>query len=327
MTISSSEASLAGEAVLVVGGRGFVGSHVVRALLAAGARPHVFGPKMVDDLLSDIAGEFGDHVGSITDRHALAAAFAASHARLVVSCAAHGVGRMGLMRSGESDGDGAMEINVGGIGKLLEAARAAGARRVVWASSTVVYGPAAIYGARPVTEAHELAPTTFYGMTKQLAEAVAAYHLRRFGVASVALRLPLVLGAGLWYQGAAAALADLFARAGRGEPAHLTFHDESLDLMHVDDAARAFVVALASPHALAAVYNLEGFRARASQLVDEVARARPGVRITREDSAPALVLPHVDGGAFARDAGFAPRIGMQDFVAAMLTQTDRSSAR
>lgn len=327
MTILRSERALAGEPVLVVGGRGFVGSHVVRALIGEGARPHLFGPAMQEDLLADVAGRFVEHVGSIADRHALTSAFAASRARLVVSCAAHGVGRIGLMRSGESDHDGALEINVGGLGKLLEAAQSAGVERLVWASSTVVYGPASLYGDRPVAEDAPLAPTTYYGLTKQLAEALADYHRRRFALATVALRLPLVLGAGLWYQGAAAALADLFARVGRGESARLVFHDETLDLMHVGDAARAFVTALSCGASLAPVYNLEGFRARASDLLTEIGRQRPDVETSREHAPPALTLPLVDGAAFMRETGFAPRVDLQAFVAAMLGQRTGENPR
>ena len=317
MTISRSERALAGEPVLVVGGRGFVGSHVVRALIGAGARPHLFGPAMADDLLADLAGRVVEHVGSIADRHALASAFAASRARLVVSCAAHGVGRIGLMRSGESDHDGALDINVGGLDKLLGAAQSAGVERLVWASSTVVYGPSAMYDG-PVAEDAPLAPATFYGLTKQLAEALAVWHRRKFGLETIGLRLPLVLGPGLWYQGAAAGLAKMFADAARGESVRLVFHDETLDLMHASDAARAFVAALACRSPLAPVYNLEGFRARASDLLAGIVRHRPDVATSLEHASPALLLPLIDGAAFRRDAGFAPRIDMQGFVAAML---------
>lgn len=326
MTTSRSDRPLSGAAVLVVGGRGFVGAHVVRALLAEGARVHVFGPPMQDDLLADVAGAFVDRVGSIAERREIAAAIAASRASHVVSFAAHGVDRMGLMRSGESDADGAMAVNVVGLGHLLEAAQAAGVRRVVWASSTVVYGPPQIYGAAPVDESATLAPMTFYGVTKQLGEALAAWHARRFGLEVTALRLPLVLGAGLWYQGAAAALNALFAQAARGEATRLLWHDETVDLMHVDDAARAFVAAAGSATRLAGAYNILGFRARADELLAEIARQRPGLTIARDHAAPALSLPLVDAAAFTRDTGFAPRYDLSRFVAAMLSRPAQGAA-
>ena len=60
----------------------------------------------------------------------------------MVSCAAHGAGKLGLMRSGEAEADATLAVNVLGHRNLLEAAREAGVARVIWTSSTVVYGPA-----------------------------------------------------------------------------------------------------------------------------------------------------------------------------------------
>ena len=142
MTTSRSRNELAGERVLVVGGRGFVGSHVVRALIATGARPQLFGPAMAEDRLSDLAGAFDEHEASLESRDRLREVLAASQARFVVSCAAHGAGKLGLMRSGEAEADATLAVNVLGHRNLLEAAREAGVARVIWMSSTVVYGPA-----------------------------------------------------------------------------------------------------------------------------------------------------------------------------------------
>ncbi|MDQ4136653.1 MAG: NAD(P)-dependent oxidoreductase, partial [Pseudomonadota bacterium] len=319
VTTSPSDApDLRGERVLVVGGRGFVGSHVVRALVAAGARPQLFGPRMAEDRLEDLAGRIDDHEGSITDRTSIDAALSSSRASAIVSCAAHGVARLGLMRSGEADADGAMAVNVTGLGKLLDAAREADIRRVVWTSSTVVYGPADHYGPEPVDEDAPAAPVTFYGLTKTLAETLADYHARRFGLSVVGLRLPLILGSGLWYQGAAAALAGLFEAARRGERYRLSFHDDIFDLMHVADVGEAVVAVLRHPGPLARVYNLEAFKACASDLVAEVLRQRPGLDIVLDRTQPPLLFPLITGERLARDVGFSARHDLTGFVAEML---------
>lgn len=297
--------------ILIIGGHGFVGAHVVGALLASGMEPVVFGPAMEDraHLPNVMAIE-----GSVTSRPDLRRAFGAG-VDGVVSLAAYGMGRLGLLRSGEADADAAMEVNVVGFGRLLDAAREAGVRRVVWSSSTVVYGPSADYPQQPVNEDAPVAPQTLYGLTKALAEEAARYHRRRHGLEVCALRLPLVLGPGLWYDGVAAALAVLF----RASPGHvLRMHGEPMDLLHVADAARAAVIALRHEGPLADRYNVEGFRARAGEIVDLVRARRPGVPITFKELAPDRLFPLISGARLRADTGFAPLFDLPGFVDAMM---------
>ena len=353
--MTSRSEPLAGRRVLVVGGRGFVGSHVVAALTAAGAAVHLFGPAMPDRMAAvpeGLAGNssllhpevlreakprrtheehsdsssrpgseaVGETIGSIEDGAAIRRAFAASGATDLVSCAGYGAGRLGLMRSGEQDRDAAMAINVLGHDRLLEGAAAHGIRRVVWTSSTVVYGPAALYGLGRVDETAERAPETVYGLTKVLAEDVSAFRARRHAMSVVGLRLPLVLGPGLWYQGAAAALVDFFAAIRRGGPARLSFHDASIDLIHVADVGQAILDCLAG-EPRSGSYNLEGFTARAGQLVGDVRTLAPGLVVAFDPAeAPPTLLPLVSGERLRAEVGFTPRHDRLSFVRAMLSQ-------
>lgn len=308
---------LAGATVLVAGGRGFVGSHVVRALVRAEAKPVVFGPAMADDLLADVTGSLVDETGSIENREAVAAAFARHRPRFVVSCVAHGAGRLGLMRTGEADLTRSIAVNVNGFSTLLEEAAKAGVARTVWTSSTVVYGPAAAYGAAPVTESDPTGPLTAYGLTKELAERVAAYHARR-GLDLVGLRLPLVLGPGLWYEGVASAIAKAFQAVARGEPAHLAFHDRPLDFMAVDDVAAAIFTALVHRGPLQPLYNLAGFTAAVPDILSGMAAIRPAARIAYERTPPAALFPLVDGRRFAAETGFRPAFDLDGLVRSLL---------
>lgn len=313
---------LDGAVVLVAGGRGFVGSHIVRALVRSGARPVVFGPPMADDLLADLSGAIIDIAGSIEDREAVASAFGRFRPRLVVSCVAHGAGRLGLMRSGEADLSRSIAVNVNGFSTLLDEAAKAGAARVVWTSSTVVYGPASAYGMAPVTEADPTGPLTAYGLTKELAERVADYHRRRNGLEVTGLRLPLVLGRGLWYEGVASAIARAFAQVAAGETASIAFHDRPLDFMAVSDVADAILAALTHEGPLGPLYNLAGFTASVPDILSRMRAARPSVRIAYEPIAPAALFPLVDGACFADDTGFRPAHDLDSLVRSLLTEVE-----
>lgn len=312
-------ARLQGRRVLVVGGRGFIGSHVVRALVKAGASVHLFGPAMEEDRLGELARRVGEALGSLTDEAAVSRAFSEADPTDAVSCAGYGSGRLGMMRSSEAESEVAMAVNVLGHRGLLDRARRQGVGRVVWTSSTVVYGPGALYGPDRVDEAAPRAPETFYGLTKSLAEDVSGFYARRYGLSVAALRPPLILGPGLWYEGAAVALAELFRAARRKSPYRLKFHDEPIDLMHVADVADAVVATLASEVPLSGAFNLEGVTARASELVSEVRGAVPGVDVTfsRADR-PAMLLPLVSGERLRAATGFAAKRDRAGFVRTML---------
>lgn len=304
--------------ILVLGGRGFVGAAVTRRLIASGRRPHLFGPPMDDDLLADVAGRFDETHGGVEDRDAIVRAISASGAQAIVTTAAHSVGRSGLMRSGDAESDRALAVNVLGFRNTLEAARQAGLERVVWTSSTVVYGDAATYDGGRVDEDAPRRPLTFYGLTKQLAEDVAAYMRNRHGVHVVGLRLPLVLGRGLWYQGAASAIAALITAAGKAERHRAAFHDAPIDLMHVDDVAEALLVALDSPGKTDAVYNINGFTAAMTEFCAELRRRFPDADLGIDVRPPPLSFPLIDDGRFRQRFGFRPAKGLGGVIETML---------
>ena len=103
--------------ILVVGGRGFVGAAVVRHLVAGGRSVHVFGPD------SPVALPTGatQTLGSIEDRHAVAAVIRAVRPAEVINLAAFSAGPVGLSRSGEADPERMLAVNVLGWRHLLDA--------------------------------------------------------------------------------------------------------------------------------------------------------------------------------------------------------------
>ena len=125
--------------VLVTGGAGFIGSHVVDALVAAGAQVHAvdnLSRGRVDNLAGALAGGAQMHAADVTDELAIARLTAAVQPDVVLHLAAH----IDARRSVDEPAFDA-RVNVAGTAAILEAARRAGARRVVLASTAAVYGP------------------------------------------------------------------------------------------------------------------------------------------------------------------------------------------
>lgn len=317
--ISSSDAP-SGHPVLVLGGRGFVGAHVTEALIASGRRPHLFGPPMEEDLLADLAGAFDETEGSIEDRDGLRRVLSATGATEVVSMAAYSSGRVGLMRSGEAGADRALAVNFEGFRTLCEAALEAGVNRLVWTSSTVVYGDPADYGDQPVTEADRLAPRTFYGFTKQLAEAAGGYYARRHDMQVTGLRLPLVLGPKLWYAGAASEILEAARAAASGRAHEVAFHDDPMDLMHVRDTARALVACLDHEGHLGEVYNINGFRTGMGEILAGLRQRCSGWEFDHHRTPPTQQFPAVNDARFRTDLGFTPDYDLEAVLDGLLQE-------
>lgn len=158
--------------LLLTGGAGYVGSHVLVELLAAGHTVTVLDSLVASDaaVLDRVRGlagrDFAFVRADVRDGPALAAAVAAARPEAAIHCA-------GLKSPGESIRRPAAyrDVNVTGTRRLAEALAAAGCRRLVFSSSAAIYGPPE---ATPIPEGHALRPGTPYGATKRDAEAVLA---------------------------------------------------------------------------------------------------------------------------------------------------------
>jgi UDP-glucose 4-epimerase len=175
--------------VVVTGGAGFIGSHLVDALLDRGADVVVADhlrrsprPWVAEALQRGMRL----HVADVRDLAALRRAFEAAQPDVVMHLAAQVDVR-------QSIADPALDaqINVAGTVSVLEAARQTGARRVLMASTAAVYGdPHAV----PTPEAAVIAPLSPYGTSKAAAEWYLGQYQRLHGISTLALRMANVYG-------------------------------------------------------------------------------------------------------------------------------------
>jgi UDP-glucose 4-epimerase len=227
---------------LVTGGAGFIGSHLVDALIGRGDRVLV-----LDDLSSgrreNLAGALDNGVelleASVTDDDAVAAAFERARPQLVFHLAA----QIDVRRS-VADPSFDLDVNVAGTIRLLEGARQAGVERFVFASTG-----GAIYGEGegrdlPLTESADCRPDAPYGQSKYAAEGYLDLYRRLHGLETTSLRLANVYGPRQDPHGEAGVVA-IFCSALRDGRRPRVFGDgeQTRDYVYSADVAGAFVTA------------------------------------------------------------------------------------
>jgi UDP-glucose 4-epimerase len=222
--------------VLVTGGAGFIGSHIVDQLITNGHQPFV-----VDDLSSgskeNVAAGVPIYEVDIRDADGLRKAF--DDAKPDAVC--HQAAQLSVSRSVREPGFDA-QINVLGLLSVFENAVRVGAKRIVFASSGgVLYGEVET----PAREDHPAAPISPYGVTKLAGEGYLRFMTREFGVTGVALRYSNVYGPRQSPHGEAGVVAIFCRRMLAGEPATINGDGKYVrDYVFGPDVARANVAAL-----------------------------------------------------------------------------------
>jgi nucleoside-diphosphate-sugar epimerase len=151
-------------------------------------------------------------------------------------------------------------VNVAGTANVLQASRDARVRRVVYASSSSVYGDSERL---PKKEGEEGLPLSPYALSKVMVEQLADIFTVAFGLESIGLRYFNVYGPRQDPEGPYAAVIPRFFQAYLAGEAPVIYGDglQSRDFTHVDDAVRANLVAAAAPsEACGRAYNVAGGR-------------------------------------------------------------------
>ncbi len=236
----------------VTGGAGYVGSNLVKSLISGKNEVVSIDNLMNGDyshLRTQGAGDAAKLLeGDIRDLEFMVDAFEGCDA--IVHLAA----LPGLVKCRERP-DEAASINVYGTYNVLEAARRLGIGKVVFCSTAAVYGKPA---EMPVTEGIPLRPLNLYGVTKLAGERLMDVFSDNHGIATTSLRFGNVFGVGLFtnYD----TVIPKFVRMGLIGEGLTVYGDGSStrDYVHVDDIARALILALESKGNGSEVYNVGG---------------------------------------------------------------------
>jgi UDP-glucose 4-epimerase len=306
--------------VLVTGGAGFIGSHLVERLLAEGHTVRVlddFSSGRHENLAFAKPGAPLEIIeGDIRAARAVAEAVAG------MDVVFHEAALVSVPRSVE-DPEISCDINAHGTARVFDAARRAGVRRIVFASSAAVYGDTATL---PVSEREPVRPLSPYGLDKLYAEQLAAIHHALYGLEAVPLRYFNVFGPRQDPSSAYSGVISIFVTR-LLEAAPITIHgdgEQTRDFVYVADVVDANMRAMFAPYPGPSPLNVAGggrtsLNALAAML-GEIVGAAP---VISHAAARAGDIRHsgADISAIRTALGYAPRwttrAGLEALVAAI----------
>ncbi len=257
--------------VLVTGGAGFIGSHVVDRLIADGHSVVV-----VDNLSTGkkeyINGKAQFHLADIRDYEIIAP--------LIHGCDAvfHLAADPRLQVSLEKPFD-TYSVNVTGTLNVLEAARQAGGVKVIFASSCTIYGDCTHI---PLEETMSGMPLSPYGLHKLMGEQYVRLYASLFGVPGIVLRYFNVFGPRKTADGSYPMVIPVFLKQKKeGKPLTIVGDGEQTrDYVHVNDVVEACITAWRSEIKDGSAYNIAGGKQRS---VNAIANLIGGPTVTIEE--------------------------------------------
>jgi nucleoside-diphosphate-sugar epimerase len=301
---------LRGRRVLVTGAGGFIGSHLVDALLDRGASVRAldnFATGRRENLAHCL-----DRIEMIEGdmRDAAACRAACANAELVFHQAALGSVPRSLAQPAAT-----IEVNVFGTSNVFAAARDAGVSRIVYASSSSIYGDSELLPKREGEEGRPLSP---YSASKRMNEQLADIFGRCFGMEFIGLRYFNVYGPRQDPDGPYAAALPRFFRASLAGEAPVIYGDgeQSRDFTFVSDAVAAnLLAAAASSEACGGAYNVAGGRrTTVNELAAAVRHCVGGAPPPRYEPPRAGDVRHslADGSLSRRLLGYTPKVELEE---------------
>jgi nucleoside-diphosphate-sugar epimerase len=299
--------------VVVTGAAGFIGSHLIDALLEREAQVRALDNLATGrrenlshclDRIDFLEGDTRDP--AICERACRGAAFVFHQAAL------------GSVPRSMSDPATTLAVNVSGTANVFAAARSAGVRRVVYASSSSVYGDSELLPKREGREGRPLSP---YALSKRMNEELADVFGRCFGVQMVGLRYFNVYGPRQDPDGPYAAVLPRFFQSFLSGAAPVIYGDgeQSRDFTFVSDAVSSNLLAAGAPaDACGRAYNIAaGRRTTVNQLANAVRKAvGGGLDPVHQEPRKGDVQHSLADISLAEKAlGFVPRVGLEDGIA------------
>lgn len=306
----SQQSELQGRRVLVTGAAGCIGAWTVKLLGEMGAVPVVFDIAENRDRLHLIMADADSVIwecGDITDFDRLCAVADKHDIEAIIHLAALQVPFC------KADPINSTKINVMGSTHILELARQRGIVRLSYASSI----------AAPAMADNEWL-ATLYGAHKVCGEQMAAVYWQDWAVPSIGIRPAIIYGPGR-DQGMSSAPTVAMLAASVGQSYNIPFSGD-ISFVHVEDAARRFIVAAEKSYQGAHVFDLNGTPASIPEVLELIKANRQGAQI--ESTGDPMPFPaNPDDGALNKLLNIAPCRSMAQGVQDTFASFDQARQR
>jgi nucleoside-diphosphate-sugar epimerase len=262
--------------ILVTGGAGFIGSHVVRDLVHEGEKVVIYDNIPRTDVLEQLLGREAIEKsikvvqGDVTDYALLVKTLKENEIGKIIHLAAV------MILEFNANPLLGVKTNLGGTASVFEAARFLGIKRVVWTSSGSVFGPGTMYKEEYIPNDAPQYPQNLYGGAKSFNELLANHYINRYGLDITALRFVMVYGYGQMNGRTAAIMRQMVYNPALGKPGKVpAAADNVLGWTYVDDAARATVMAIKASGLKTKAFSVMGRIHSVKEVADVVRSAIP----------------------------------------------------
>jgi UDP-glucuronate 4-epimerase len=289
------------EHFFVTGGAGCIGVWVLRNLVREGTSVTVLDLDMKHNRLplvlnKDEIARINFIQGNVSDYSTLENA--------IKSCAATHIIHLAALQLPfcKADPVTGARVNVVGTVNIFEATKRLGLKKLVYASSTAVYGTSEDYPDEPLVYDALLKPRSLYGVYKQANEGTASVYFLEDGISSIGLRPYVVYGAGR-DQGMTSTPTKAILAAAAGSTYNISYGGRYC-FQYADDTARAFIQSARSDFRGADVFNIGGESVSTVDVISAIENAEPSARgrITFDDI-PLPFPPEVENYALSSAIG------------------------
>ena len=300
---------------LVTGGTGFIGSYICRALVRSGEKviAHDYSPTraiMGKIMTPEEEKQVTVLQGDVSDFLQLARAVKENRVARIIHMAS-------LLHPDSSLNPPLAErVNNLGLVNVLECSRLLEVKKVVWASSVVVFGSPELYSEEYIPNDAPHAPSSVYGACKSHCEFLANHYHKTWGIEHIGLRFTIVYGPGRT-RGATSFVHKLMIEPALGKPTVVPYGDDVIDWQYVEDIASLVIkcskIGPTKTHIFNTKFDVRSIREAGSYVKTLI----PDADITFEPGTFSIAWK-LDDTSLQDEIGFTPEYPMEQGILATM---------